>query len=466
MSNLIEVNNVWATFTGPGLYQSKALLRFRQKGYVFSPAYKAGVWDGYVSLISREGGFPAGLVPWLVTRLGHEGIKVEVKDTRPAVTGALLFGHLTNSTDFRPHQVEAITAGLEKERGIIHHPTAAGKTEVMIELNRRIGRKSLVLVHRKDLLHQTAERFMQTLDVGKDVIGIIGDGQWEPRDITIATFQTLSLRLKERLEPVKKWLREDIGQVHVDEAHHLPAKTYERVMTQLFNARWRLGYSATPDKEGDLETMFKVSSHLGPTIHRATSTDLINRGHLVPVDVFMVRVPPSAVSYQDYAGAVKYGIVENITRNQMIGDIARKCAASSTGPVVILVERIAHGERLSWELGTDFVCGTSPTTVRQRAWNALKTKSIKILVTSKIADEGLDIPPLSYLILAGGGKAPHVTIQRVGRGMRVSEGKQNLFVFDFLDSGKWLSTHSKGRRKTYNDQAAYTIQEVDIEEVA
>lgn len=465
MSNVIEVDNVWATFAGPNLMQAKALMRYRQKGYTFSPAYKAGVWDGYVDLISRSGGFPAGLVPWLVTRLGHESIKVEVKDTRPPATGALCFNLFTNNTEFRPHQVEAIAAGMERERGIVHHPTAAGKTEVMIELNRLINRKSLVLVHRKDLLYQTAERFMKTLSVDKTIIGVIGDGQWEPRNITIATFQTLARRLKERDEVVKKWLREDIGQVHVDEAHHLPAKTYERVMTQLTNARWRLGYSATPDKEGDPETMFKVSAHLGPTIHRATGTDLIDKGHLVPVDVFMVRLPPVTAPYPSWKWAVEMGIVSNRERNNMICAIARKCAASSIGPVVILVERIVHGEALARILGTEFVSGNSPTAVRQRAWNALKTGGMKMLVTSKIADEGLDIPPLSFLILAGGGKAPHMTVQRVGRGMRVAEGKENLFVFDFLDSGKWLSTHSKKRRKTYSEQAAYTVQEVDIEEV-
>lgn len=467
--NVIEFDNVWATFIGPNLMQARALLRFRAKGYVFSRAYKAGAWDGWVGLIGNSGSFPAGLVPWLKSRLLAQAIPVEVKDKRPAVLGMTpLFGRLSNSTEFRPHQVEAITAGLERERGIIHHPTAAGKTEVMIEINRLVGQPSLVLVHRKDLLHQTARRFMETLNVGPDFIGVIGDGQWKSGAITIATFQTLYRRLKEKDDVVKRWLQEDIGQVHVDECHHIPAKTYERVMTQLLSARFRLGYSATPDKEGDLETMFKVSAHLGPTIHRATGADLIDKGHLVPVDVFMVRLPawrPTLLTGKKWKDAVQHGIVENTSRNQMIGDIARKCAASSSGPVVILVERIDHGRRLAWELGTEFVSGTSPTAVRQRAWNGLKNGTIRVLVTSKIADEGLDIPPLSYLIMAGGGKAAHVTIQRVGRGMRTAAGKENLFVFDFLDSGKWLAAHSRARGRTYRTQEAYTVQEVDIEEV-
>lgn len=61
--NIIEFNNVWATFIGPSLMQARALLRFKQKGYVFSRAYKAGVWDGWVGLINNSGNFPAGLIP-------------------------------------------------------------------------------------------------------------------------------------------------------------------------------------------------------------------------------------------------------------------------------------------------------------------------------------------------------------------------------------------------------------------
>jgi superfamily II DNA or RNA helicase len=67
--------------------------------------------------------------------------------------------------------------------------------------------------------------------------------------------------------------------------------------------------------------------------------------------------------------------------------------------------------------------------------------------------------------MAGGGKAPHLTVQRVGRGMRLSEGKERLFVFDFLDEGKYLKNHAGQRERTYNDQPAYTVATVNFEEV-
>lgn len=464
--NTITFTNIWAEFSGPNLYQAREVLAYQQKGYKFTRAYKCGAWDGTVQLIRAKGRFAAGLVPWLVERLAKEGITVELEDKRPdpLPRDARLAG-LVNSIELRPHQQEAVTQALTHERGIIHHPTAAGKTEVMVENTRRIGRPALVLVHRKDLMWQTHARFLKTLGVGKDTIGIIGDGVWEPRIITVATFQTLYRRVKDEVEEVLRWLREDIGQVHVDEAHHLPAKSYERVMAQLWSARFRLGYSATPDKQGDLETMFKVASWLGPTLHRVGAEELAALGHLVPADVFMIRMPRPTRTYGDWQEAVQEGIIDNALRNERIVELATRLNRTDSGPVIILVERLAHGERLAYALGTQFISGSASTSARQAAWSALSSGGLNILVTSRIADEGLDIPPLAYLIMAGGGKAPHLTVQRVGRGMRVSEGKDRLFVFDFLDQGRWLKQHAERRLQTYGEQSAYSVSTVHYEEV-
>ncbi|KKN83799.1 hypothetical protein LCGC14_0294520 [marine sediment metagenome] len=463
-NNTILMTNTWAELQGPALWTAKEVLKYRAKGYNFSRAFKLGVWDGWTRIINAKGQFAAGLVPWLVERLEKEGISIEVIDQRPEPlpVSPLLAGlPATDNSKLRSYQWDACNAGLEKQRGLVHQPTGAGKTEVMIELTKSIGRPALILVHRKDLMHQTVERFRQVLGVDSDVVGIIGDGMWEPRVITVATFQTLYLRVKEKIPEVLRWLREDIGHVAVDEAHHLPAKSFEKVMAQLWAARWRLGYSATPDKEGDVETFFKVSSWLGPTIHRVFAKELTDEGYLAPTDVFLIKIPGKPARYQTWQEAVAKGIVDNSIRNRMIVELAQ----SLPKPVVILVERLQHGEKLARALGTAFIAGNSPTGTRKRAWEAIRQGKQDILITSKIADEGLDIPQIKCLILAGGGKAPHVTIQRVGRGMRVADGKDRLFVFDFLDTGTYLGTHARKRRQTYADQPAYEVVETNFQEL-
>lgn len=350
-------------------------------------------------------------------------------------------------------------AGLVEGRGVIHHPTGAGKTVVMGELIRRIGCRGLVLVHRKDLLHQTVRRFKEQLD--PRMIGIIGDGIWEPNLITVATFQTL-YRNPDKAIPLLK----GIEQVHVDEVHHLPAKTLGEVMAQLVNAWWRFGYSATPFKHGDLETKFKVTAWIGPIIHRVTTEELVSVGGAVPTDVFLIKIGDEETpTYLNYPDALRLGIVENPRRNAYIKEIVNHLRHTKSGPIIILVERIKHGKLLSAALGCPFVAGDDSTKYRERMWQELREGTINVLIASRIADEGLDIPPLRMLILAGGGKAAHLSIQRVGRGLRTSEGKCRLVVFDFLDEGKYLGNHAKHRKKTYEYQAAYTTSVVSFEEI-
>ena len=461
MVNVIHLTNTWAQFEGPNVYQAREVLSYKKKGYQFTRPYKRGVWNGDVRLMDSRGKFPAGLAPWLVERLAQEGIAVEIDDIRPApMDSNFRLGEMKIAVEFRPHQNEAVAAAFAAERGIIWHPTAAGKTEVMLALNQTIARPGLVLVHRKDLMYQAAEVFETALnDKEHEVVGIIGDGLWEPRIITVATFQTLYKNLDD--DRVRRWLQEDIGQVHVDEAHHMPAASFEKVMAQLLSARWRYGYSATPFKEGDEETFFRVSSWLGPTVHRVTSDVLAEAGYVVPADVFMIRLPAQTTSPSSWANAERYGIMENTTRNMMIVDLAN----SLPKPVVILVKRIEHGKELARSLRTEFIAGDTPTTKRQAAWEAVRQGEQSILVASTIADEGLNIPQIQCILMAGGGKAPYLTIQRIGRGMRPSPGKSRLFVLDFLDTGKYLKSHATQRMKTYSEQPACTVTEVEFEDV-
>ncbi len=467
-ANTITTTNTYAKFIGPNIYQARDVLTYLQPGYYFSRAWKNHTWDGKIRLMGVTGKFPAGLTPWLIGRLTTEGIDIELIDNRPdpLPVDPVLAELSLSGIEMREYQTEAIENALRDERGVLFHPTGAGKTEVMIQLALRIGRPCLVLVHRKDLMYQTAKRFIGALELhGEGVVGLIGDGLWQPRHITIASFQTLYKRLKEKAG-IETWLREEIGQVHVDEAHHLPAQSYERVMANLWAARWRYGYSATPYKsEGDMEAFFKVSSWLGSTVHQVEAQKLADEGYLVPVDVFMVKLPQQKVRWGRYSTAVELGIINHETRNKYITTLARRLDESKSGAVAILVDRLEHGKKLAATLGCLFLAGAQSGERRQQVYDELRSGERNLIVLSRIADEGLDVPTIAYLILAGGGKAAHLTVQRIGRGMRVSEGKQNLFAFDFLDTGKWLEKHAQARWETYKSQPAYTCRQVDFSEV-
>jgi len=132
---------------------------------------------------------------------------------------------------------------------------------------------------------------------------------------------------------------------------------------------------------------------------------------------------------------------------------------------LILVERLEHGETLAAGLGVKFLSGSTPGYERNLAWQTMRDGGADCLVASVIADEGLDIPNIKWLILAGGGRAAHRQIQRIGRGLRRIEGKDRLRVFDFDDRGFYLGRHARARRRTYDKEPAYNVSEVTPEEL-
>lgn len=403
----------------------------------------------------------AGLAYYLKEKIPN----TVIEDRRPEPLPPTALRELPEFEGLRGYQTEALEAAVAAEHGVIHQPTGAGKTVQMFAVARAVGRAGLVLVHRKDLLAQTYRRFREYAGPGADLVGLCGDGVWNPSLLTVATFQTIASKLRKGDALVKRWLKEEIGQVHVDECHHVSAKTYSQVMGLLWNARWRYGYSATPHKEGDEESFFKTTSWFGPTVHRLTTEELIAREGAVPAWVYMINMENKRPKVETYAEEVQEGIIDNRVRNDRIVKLATHFSNNSDAPILILVERIEHGERLAQRLACPFVSGSTSSKDRERTWQAVRDGEQQVLVASKIADEGLDLPNLAWLVLAGGGKAAHVTVQRIGRGMRPSEGKSEVFCFDFLDQGKWLQKQAKERLKTYRAQPAWTVEVVDFEEV-
>ncbi|KKM63172.1 hypothetical protein LCGC14_1514200, partial [marine sediment metagenome] len=158
--------------------------------------------------------------------------------------------------------------------------------------------------------------------------------------------------------------------------------------------------------------------------------------------------------YGSYAAMYRQAIVENDERNEAIVAAAQALAQSGR-PTLVLVTSIKHGATLSQMLGVPFAHGSSGMEARKTAVQSLRDGSEQIVVASTIFDQGIDVPELSGLVIAGGGKAHHVVVQRIGRGSRTSEGKERLEVIDLWDTNsRILWRHSKARKRAYKDVGA------------
>jgi superfamily II DNA or RNA helicase len=186
----------------------------------------------------------------------------------------------------------------------------------------------------------------------------------------------------------------------------------------------------------------KVESAIGPIVFNVSLRELIDQRFLVDAEVFVHSVSEVDSEFMDYHDVYNEAIINNIERN---GEIIK--IADESENVLVLVDRIEHGEQLLNDLqflGQDvvFLHGKS------------KDKfdiDHDIIIATSIFDLGVDIPRLKTLILAGGGKSTIKTVQRMGRVLRLFDGKGKAVIHDFADSSKWVSKHFEERKVIFEE---------------
>ncbi|HDH91448.1 MAG TPA: hypothetical protein ENF38_00680, partial [Candidatus Aenigmarchaeota archaeon] len=177
----------------------RSLLSFYVDRYYFSKAYKEGKWNGKTCFLTAKGRFPTGLLPYLLKKLPlwlknnykiyDKRIPLKISYSTPSLNGI----------ELRPYQKRFVINACRKKRGVLWAPAGSGKTEMALAIIAALQHpKTLYLVHQKDLLHQTLKRISERIGVNA---GIIGDGHFLEKRITVATVQSLWQRIKQK-DPV------------------------------------------------------------------------------------------------------------------------------------------------------------------------------------------------------------------------------------------------------------------------
>lgn len=440
----LKVTNLYCVVTKADPVEEQFLydyLSFQEPNARFTSAFKARRWDGRTRMFNRVlRRFPAGLLSLVRRGAARAGHAVQVQDARAPI---LPIQADTSWLDPVREQPQALAAALAGVRGIIQAPTGAGKTEVFSAICKSLACPCLILVNTKDLLHQTAERLTKRTG---EFIGLAGDGQWNPQRITVATFQTLHRAL--RTGPVKELLA-SIGCLISDEAHILPAGTFMEVFNAVPNAYYRLGFSATPLARGDQRNVLLVAA-TGEVLYRVSAQSLIAAGVLSEPTIRMVPVH-QVVAGDDWQEVYRNGVSTSAKRNAIVASAVVKAAK----PALVFVKEIDHGRQLlaairAKGLTADFVSGVDSTASRKGATKRLQRGDIDVLVCSVIFNQGIDIPEVRSVVNAAGGKSDIQTQQKLGRGMRVTDDKHEMELWDFDDQGNpWLEGHSDARRSAY-----------------
>lgn len=434
---------------------------FRPEGSFF--AAQAGSWDGITRLASKrvDGSisFPSGLTNSIVTFLTDLGIRIKhARDYNPKLVKSRDIVPL-NTKILRPYQKEALLACFEQRRGILKLPTAAGKTAVAAALIRAVKRRSITYTHKKDMLYQIANTYKE--EIG-DFVGILGDGkhQLDP-PITVASIQTVHRNIKkyQRFLASKQVL---IG----DEVHHASSNSWYKVLQQT-PAHYRIGLTATPLIDS---RKILLEATTGPIIYTKSAQELIEEGYISePIVVMIPITKPVLPERYDYHKAYDEGIMGSGYRNRTIVRLCRYIKENHRYllPIVIMVRRLEHIDNL--EAGFDglnarFLDGSDKSEKRRKVFEEIDNRSIDVAVVSTIFDEGIDVSNIRTLIKASAGKSAVGTVQNLGRGMRLAEGKDQVLFIDLFDmTHEYLERHARKRRAIYRREG-YKVNMLSLSE--
>lgn len=367
-----------------------------------------------------------------------------------------------NVPELRDYQERALKASLKSTRGIIHHATGAGKTVVTAALLAELGLPSLIVVPTLNLLIQTSEDLKGFL--GEDFVGEIGEGIFNPKLFTVATVQSLWSKIK-RNDPDLSNLFKVIDVLCIDEAHHINVAGKNKIQNTYFqiammlDCYYKFGLTATP---GDVDSLERelLEGATGRVIDHVSSSTLIKRGLLTKPIIQMYKVSPPQ-RYSDWQTAYRQNVLRNSRRNAKICQLAEKFSNQGKSVLITVTRVDEHGGLLN-DMIEDavFMSGQTPAEERKQILEDFGNKKIKILI-STVVNEGVNIPSMDVIIMAGGGKSNKQTVQRVGRALRKSKNKDKAMIIDFYDCDNgMLERHSKARLKTYKKESEFEINPI------
>lgn len=224
---------------------------------------------------------PRGFLEQLKTILEQQGLHPNKVITIDQVEGQpVSFGPWNPAFVIRDYQAPLIEA-IKAANGIGVAPAGSGKTIMGMKYIHDTGRPTLWLTHTKDLMEQTKQRALSVLG-GVGEVGILGDGvtKWGSGKLIIATVQTLQANPQ-----LIDTLKDLIGVVVIDEAHHFPAPQFIDTAAK-FPAAKIIGLTATPDRKDQLDLYMYMG--IGPQLYTVDRGSLYDNGQLVKPEVKFV----------------------------------------------------------------------------------------------------------------------------------------------------------------------------------
>jgi superfamily II DNA or RNA helicase len=379
----------------------------------------------------------------------------------------------------RPFQREALAAwSAARGRGVVVLPTGAGKSHVAVMAIAEKGRSALVVAPTLDLVRQWYDLLSATFgaDADQTLVGVVGGGDYEVRPLTVTTYDSAHLYMER--------FGSKFGTVIFDECHHLPSEAYALAARSCL-APFRLGLTATPERTDGRDAL--LAELVGPVVYRRDIVELAGT-YLSDYETERVEVdlsPDERAEYERERGVYldflrRHGI--RMSEPTGWGDFVMQSARSSEGRAAMAAYRrqrelaFTAPAKLAWlehllsvhardraivfsqDNATAYAvsrrfllpCITHQTKVKERSaiLRGLSDGTYGAVVTSRVLNEGVDVPDANVAVVLSGSGSVREHVQRLGRVLRRREGKRAI-LYELVTRGT-VETRTSDRRRAHS----------------
>lgn len=335
--------------------------------------------------------------------------------------------------ELRPYQAEAKQAILAAwdegyRKTLLVLPTGCGKTVVFSSVTENQvnkGHRVLIMAHRGELLDQAADKLKEAsgLDSVLEKAESTSLGSFLP--VTVGSVQSLAQEKR-----LARFPNDYFQDIIVDEAHHCLSDSYKRVLDHFPDANI-LGVTATPDR-GDMKNL---GEFFDSKAYEYSMTEAIREGYLCPIKAQMIPleldIADVGISSGDFsAGEIGHALEPYL--HQIAAEMATYCQGRKT---VVFLPLIATSQKFCAMLNdaglrAAEVNGNSDD--RSEVLADFEAGKYDVLCNSMLLTEGWDCPSVDCIVVLRPTKIRSLYQQMVGRGMRLSPGKTELLLLDFL----------------------------------
>ena len=479
--HISKKNEVYLTLNNVEPSTSQELTEFftfEVPGAKFMPMYRNRMWDGKIRLFSPvTGEIYVGLLQYIkkfckqnnvkytieedienVRNIVHTDVRNFIRSLKPKTKDKIV--------KVRDYQIEAVRLALSRNRCLLVSPTASGKSLIIYSLVRYYhmkGLKTLILVPTTSLVEQMYSDFQDYGWSSGSYCQRIYQGydRKVTKPVVISTWQSIYKMSKKYFEQFEC--------VIGDEAHQFKAKSLTGIMTKLHQCKYRFGLTGTLD--GTQTHQLVLEGLFGPIEKVITTKELIDKKTLADLKIKCIILKhPNIKEKMDYAEEINY-LVSNESRNNFILDLLRHINGN-TLCLFYLVEK--HGKLLFERMKDDgnvfFVYGGTETNTREEIRRIVdESKNSTTIASYGTFSTGINIRNINNIVFASPSKSKIRVLQSIGRGLRRSEIKDSILIYDIADDisynkrRNFTLNHFIERLNIYNEeQFNYEISKVKL----